>query len=167
MLQRQCGARITIPIMSRGCGQRFVISEPTVSSQTRKNRNKKTEIGCQLLSKTSLVLFLKSKVYRYTGVYLADKEEQEFMQTLGAQRDVERIFTKALEWGIESRDEAEGIVIGSWQCEHGFTRPVVTAFNFGVDCSRPEKVLHWFMVLYSAVSWDFARVWWRIGNHER
>lgn len=164
MLQKPCGAKSTIPIMSRDCGRRFVLSVPTVNLQTRKNRNKKTEIGCQVLLKTNPALFWKAALYRYTGWYTAQKEEDQFMQSLGAQRDVERIFTKALDWGIESREEAVGIVIGSWQAEHGFCRPAVFVLNMGIGLNPVLKTVHWSLVLYTALKWDLARAWWKLSR---
>lgn len=63
-------------------------------------------------------LKLKSLVYRYTGVYLANKEEQKYMRSKPTQRRI-----KDLSAELGSGDAARGIVIGMWQAKHGFTRP--------------------------------------------
>lgn len=150
--------------MSRVCGPHFALLGPTVSLQTKKSRFKKTETGCPVLLTTNQTLYWKAKLYRYTGWYTAKKEEAEYMQTLGAQRDVERIFARAEDWDIDSRSQAEGIVLGSWQADHGFTRPVVLYLGAGIEGGVLLKLAHWVVVLYILLKFDLYSAWWKIST---
>ena len=55
------------------------------------------------------LLKLKAKIYQYTGIYLAQKEEDEYLRSEEAVSLLEN-------------NEYPGLVIGLWQAKHGFTR---------------------------------------------
>lgn len=64
------------------------------------------------------MLKLKAAIYRYLGIYLAQKEELAYLESNDAQISV----SEGLEFGLDF-DGALGLAIGSWQADHGFYRP--------------------------------------------
>ncbi len=67
-------------------------------------------------------LTTKAKIYRYTGWYLAEKEELEY---INSQEAINYINKLASEPDNDlTIDEATGLVIGLWQSEYGFCRPM-------------------------------------------
>lgn len=64
-----------------------------------------------------MVLKLKSFIYRLTGIYLANKEELEYVTSKEFWRAFKKIKDKTL-----SNQVKQGILIGLWQCEHKFYR---------------------------------------------
>jgi hypothetical protein len=49
-------------------------------------------------------LKLKAKIYQYTGIYLAQKEEQEYINSLSETR----------------KEHFSGLMVGLWQAKNGF-----------------------------------------------
>lgn len=69
------------------------------------------------------ILKIKAFIYQKTGIYLADKEELEYITSKAFWKEFIRIYThKANDMGPR---DVQGLLIGSWQCRHGFYR----AFN--------------------------------------
>jgi hypothetical protein len=71
------------------------------------------------------LLKLKSHIYRYTGIYLAHKEENEYLQS----KDFWNEFHKMKNHPKNDMDDEniQGLLVGLWQCgkNHNFTRPMV------------------------------------------
>lgn len=68
------------------------------------------------------LLKFKALVYWYTGIYLARKEENEYLQS--------KEFWKSLAKLLNGKDKdfqnprnAQGLLLGLWQAKHGFARP--------------------------------------------
>lgn len=99
------------------------------------------------------MLSLKSKalVYKYTGVFLAHKEENEYLQS--------KEFWKSLIKLMNGKDKdfanprnAQGLLIGLWQAKHGFARPA--SFLKYRNPRAFWKVVCWFVDLYTVIKWD-------------
>jgi len=69
-------------------------------------------------------LQLKSKFYRYTGIFLAKKEEALYLASAECREYVQRMVSHPE--NDMDEEEAIGLATGMWQCEHGFARPMVT-----------------------------------------
>lgn len=65
-----------------------------------------------------MILKIKAFIYRHTGIYLAQREENRYM-ALESTRQM--ISTMVVTCELD-KDTVEGIVIGSWQAENGFYR---------------------------------------------
>lgn len=67
-----------------------------------------------------MLLKLKAIIYRYTGIFLAHKEEQAYLNSFAFKKDVK----KYREMFGEDKDIAEDIAAGTWHADHGFYRPL-------------------------------------------
>jgi hypothetical protein len=95
-------------------------------------------------------LKLKSLIYRYTGVYLADHELREYINSPECKQSVTRRLSHPD--NDMSLDEANDLAIGLWDCRYGFTRPL-SLLRF----KEPQslfKVIGWFDELYTVIKWD-------------
>lgn len=67
-------------------------------------------------------LKLKAKIYYYTGIYLAHKEENEYLQS----KEFWKSFAKLMngkDKDFRNPQNAQGLLIGLWQAKHGLCRP--------------------------------------------
>lgn len=61
-----------------------------------------------------MLLKLKAKLYQYTGIYLARKEQNTYMKSPKAKQDIEELM------GIQYNGRlSRGITIGLWQGSNG------------------------------------------------
>lgn len=60
-------------------------------------------------------LKLKAVIYRYTNIYLAKKEETEYLNSRHAENRIIELSSV-----IGSYEMTREIIIGLWQAEHGF-----------------------------------------------
>lgn len=66
-----------------------------------------------------MILKIKAKIYRLTGIYLAEKEELEYITS----KKFWKSFTKMALKNPNMRFQiVQGMLIGLWQCKHGFYR---------------------------------------------
>jgi|WetSurMetagenome_2_1015567.scaffolds.fasta_scaffold220400_2 hypothetical protein len=68
------------------------------------------------------LLKIKSKFYQYTGIYLADREENEYLASKEFWKEFTRIHNSP-DNNLSLRT-IQGLLIGSWQGKYGFTRRV-------------------------------------------
>jgi hypothetical protein len=61
------------------------------------------------------ILKIKAKLYQWTGIYLADSEELDYIKS----KEFWRAFKKIKR--LNDRDK-QGLLIGLWQYKHGFYR---------------------------------------------
>jgi hypothetical protein len=67
-----------------------------------------------------MIIKIKAWIYRRTGIYLAHKEELEYITS--------KIFWKKFMRIVKQKDndmsprDIQGLLIGSWQCDYGFYR---------------------------------------------
>jgi len=66
-----------------------------------------------------MLLKLKAWIYRCTGIYLAHREELAYLKSHAAWKQFFDI--EASDDTLTGRD-IQGILIGCWQCDHGFYR---------------------------------------------
>ena len=68
-----------------------------------------------------ILLKLKSLIYRQTGIYLAHREELEYITSKECWQQFAKMYRNGdgslLPRGIQ------GLLIGLWQVDHGFHRP--------------------------------------------
>lgn len=67
------------------------------------------------------VLKIKAKIYRYAGIYLAHKEENDYLGSKEFWDKFCALLTHP-ENDLSMRG-AQGLLIGIWQADHGFARP--------------------------------------------
>jgi len=103
---------------------------------------------------------MKAKIYQYTGIYLANKEELEYIQS----KEFWKSFTKMAthkDNDMSPRD-IQSLLIGMWQADRGYTRPM-PRFYFN-SFKKPRlfwKSLNWFATLYLVIKWDLQKLWRR------
>ena len=93
----------------------------------------------------------KSRIYRYTGIYLASKEEQAHLELPTTKLQIFKIHGSET-WGEPSLDDAKGIATGLWQVEHGFYRPI--CFLKYEYPNFVGKTIAWLVELYFAIRND-------------
>lgn len=103
------------------------------------------------------ILKLKSLVYKYTGVYLAQNEELEYITSRGFWKEFINI-TIHEENDLSPRD-VQGLLIGSWQANNGFARPMS---NYFWKRTFPGSILAWFDTLRIVLVWDAKHLIGRI-----
>ena len=68
-----------------------------------------------------MILKFKAFIYQRTGIYLAHKEENEYITSKEFWKQFKRIITKKSN-DMMARD-IQGLLIGLWQVKHGLCRP--------------------------------------------
>ena len=95
------------------------------------------------------MLKLKVIIYRYAGIYLAYKEELEYITS-------EPYWKRFMEIAADddcdySASDIQGILIGSWQAANGFTSHVTSySFKRGVI----PKIINRVIIIYKNLKWD-------------
>ena len=67
-------------------------------------------------------LKLKAKIYWYTGIYLAHKEENEYLQSKEFWKGMAKLMN-GKDSDFQNPRNAQGLLIGLWQAKHGLCRP--------------------------------------------
>lgn len=92
----------------------------------------------------------KALVYRYTGWYFADEEENDYLQSDEFWKKMRKALkNKKNDMGPQS---LQGLFIGMWQCEHGFHRPATF-----LKYKNPRwffGFIAWWIDLYTVIKWD-------------
>lgn len=99
----------------------------------------------------SKILKLKAIIYKYTGWYLADKEENEYLQSKECWKSILK-FAKGKDKDFANPRNAQSLLIGMWQAKHGFSRPATF-----LKYRKPRAlwaVIGWFADLYKVIQWD-------------
>jgi len=68
----------------------------------------------------NIILKIKAWVYRRTGIYLAHKEELEYITSKIFWNEFRKIVI--VPENDLSLHDIQGLLIGYWQCNHGFAR---------------------------------------------
>jgi hypothetical protein len=100
-------------------------------------------------------LKLKSLIYKYTGVYLAHKEENDYFDTDEYWEQFLK-FLKSEDLDMGPRN-VHGLMVGMWQARYGFARPA----SF-LKYRRPRPIfrfLGWFADLFIVLKWDAISVY--------
>lgn len=66
-----------------------------------------------------MILKIKAWIYRQTGIYLASKEELEFITSKKAWKAIKAISKDNRDMTLR---DAQSLMIGMWQSPHGFYR---------------------------------------------
>lgn len=105
------------------------------------------------------LLRVKAIIYRYTGIYLAEREENVYLQS--------KEFWK--EWSehmahpkndMRPRD-IQGLMIGLWQAHRGFARPMSRLSFRSYKHRRFWNFLAWFEVFFTSLKWDLEKLFRR------
>jgi hypothetical protein len=99
------------------------------------------------------LLRFKAIVYKYTGVYLAHKEQCEYMNSDSYWKNMAQITKKNKDMGAK---ETNGLLIGMWQADYGFVRP-----GSFLKFKRPRvlwSIIGWFADLFIVLKWDAIRL---------
>ena len=67
-----------------------------------------------------MILKIKGFIYRHTGIFLAHKEELKYLQSDEFWFHMRKI-SKGKDEDMSPRN-IQGLLIGLWQCKHGFYR---------------------------------------------
>jgi len=95
-----------------------------------------------------MILKLKSIIYKYTGIFLAYKEEHEYIQS----KDFWKSFIKISTSNDMNLRDTQGLLIGMWQVKHGFARP-----GSFLRFRRPRffwRFIEWWVILFTVLKWD-------------
>lgn len=92
----------------------------------------------------------KAAIYRYTGLYLAEHERNEYINSPECKQYVTRMLSHPE--NDLTLDNANGLATGLWECDNGFARPICF-----LRYNRPAivfKPIGWVMELYTVLRWD-------------
>lgn len=85
----------------------------------------------------------KSLIYRYTGIYLANQEELDYIESPEYWKRFRKIvLSKSNDMHMT---EVHSLLVGCWQADHGFH----TAMYFG-----RSRVLRTCYIFYKQLRWD-------------
>ena len=107
------------------------------------------------VKKMGFKMRLKSLIYKYTGVYLAHKEENDYFDTDEYWEQFLK-FLKSEDLDMGPRN-VHGLMVGMWQARYGFARPA----SF-LKYRRPRPIfrfLGWFADLFIVLKWDAISVY--------
>jgi hypothetical protein len=98
-------------------------------------------------------LKLKARIYRYTGIYLAKREEAMLPTTA----EYWKMYTS---YSLDNQDlhhiAKHGYIVGSWHAQHGFVRYDVQSSLYRKGFRKPaalRKAIAWIVELTYAI-WD-------------
>jgi hypothetical protein len=87
-----------------------------------------------------MILLIKAKIYQYTGIYLAYKEQCDFMES---EEFVAQLMSLDGQMTIY---DAIGLLVGNWQALHGFTN-FYSRFSFKRVCSKTGWGYLFYLIL--------------------
>lgn len=116
-------------------------------------KNKKRKAKKLHPPKTGWLLKLKAKIYRYTGLYLADKEKNDYIESEYFCKELTRAFIASNDMSLYT---TFSLLIGMWECNHGFTRPTTHAKRWYYPAI---KVAQYVIENYLSLKWDLQS-WW-------
>ncbi len=103
---------------------------------------------------------LKAIIYRYTGVFLANQEQLEYLES----EEFWAQFVKLCKSKTRgSFRDTQGLLIGLWQADRGFARPYSWFNRF----RKPRwfwSAINWIATLGIVVKWDVQWVWRKLGG---
>lgn len=102
-----------------------------------------------------MILKLKALFYKYTGLYFASKEELDYITS----NEFWKRLSKTLKHPKNdmSARNVQGLLIGLWQADHGFARPMASVGRF----RKPKlfwKTVNWFATLLIVIKWDIKTI---------
>jgi hypothetical protein len=100
------------------------------------------------------LLFLKAKIYQYTGLYLAYKEQCEFLESEEFWSEMERIYPQMEDMSLKN---IQGMLIGMWQGKHKFYRRMDIQYFSSNNVFL--RVYSWFRVFYWTLKADLERLY--------
>lgn len=98
------------------------------------------------------LILLKAKIYQYTGIYLAAKEELDYVTS--------RKFWKEFNKQINRPDndmshiDIQGLLIGSWQTRHGFYRIFDTKYYLKSKNNWFYRIYRWCRIFLFTLKSD-------------
>jgi len=109
--------------------------------------------------KAPLVLRIKSRIYRYTGFFLAHYEEVEYMSSEEFWKQFYKVYKHPK--NDMSMRNIQGLLIGSWQAHHGFARPfshsgLMSRFTW-FGCLWPIRFYYYMKTNLQSIWWDIQK----------
>lgn len=104
------------------------------------------------------ILKIKAKIYQYTGIYLAESEELDYLNSREFWKEFDRMQKHNKENDISNRT-LQGILIGTWQSKNGFTRQI-SPYGFKYFFKAPwyVKPLIFINLFYLQLKQDLKNV---------
>ena len=106
-----------------------------------------------------MFLRVKAIIYRYTGIYLAETEENVYIQSKEFWKEWSRQFSHP-ENDMHPRN-IQGLMIGMWQANHGFTRPMSRLSFRSYKYRKLWNFLAWFEMFFTTLKWDIENLFKR------
>lgn len=97
-------------------------------------------------------LKIKAAIFRYTGIFLAYKEQSEYLES-------DEFWTSYHNIAFNPENDMnasniQGMLIGCWQANYGFYRPA-----FRHHYSKYFKFVGYIKECYYSVWWDIKKLW--------
>jgi hypothetical protein len=105
------------------------------------------------------LLKIKAIIYRYTGIYLAETEENVYIQSKEFWKEWSERMAHP-ENDMRPRD-IQGLMIGMWQARYGFVRHMSRLYFRSYKYRRFWNFLAWFEVFFTSLKWDLKRLFRR------
>lgn len=105
------------------------------------------------------ILKIKSLIYRYTGIYLANKEENDYITSKEFWKSFLKMVKnnkKAPKGDKMSALNIQGLLVGLWQSKNGLARPICL-----LEYKRPKllwKPIGAVVSGLTALKWDIERL---------
>lgn len=90
-----------------------------------------------------MLIKLKARLYRYTGVYIAEKDEKKYLLSQNYWKDYKQIRSEYKK--LYTPDEYKEILLNAWNYNNGFVRPLTKYEKFDentVSFSIITKIKH-------------------------
>ncbi|NBO99736.1 MAG: hypothetical protein EBU90_06370 [Proteobacteria bacterium] len=103
-----------------------------------------------------VILKLKSYIYKYTGIYLAHKEENEFLTSDEFWSQLKSIFkNNKSDCFYSNPKNVQGLLVGMWQAKNGFSR----FYNpFMLKTGFINKTINLFYAPLVTLKWDLKNL---------
>lgn len=91
------------------------------------------------------LLKIKAKIFQYTGIFLARKEQNKYIESQDFKDEVRRMVSYDDGGPVFSEEECKNLLIGTWDSHHGF-------YTFMSKFPWPLSRLH---IMYMQFKYDF------------
>lgn len=100
---------------------------------------------------------IKAIIYKYTGIYLAKKERDNYIYTNEFWESFGELYNMHEDMSTET---TYGLIIGMWKSNNGFTRPI--SFIRFKDPRWLFIPIAWFTTLFKVIKWDIQGIYHKL-----
>jgi hypothetical protein len=96
------------------------------------------------------MLKLKARIFWYFGIFLADREENDYLQSKEFWESFFKIYSDP-DNDMDVQD-IQGLLLGLWEANYGFARPMSV-----LRCKHPRvifSVIAWFVDFFTVIKCD-------------